>query len=77
MTTTQLLYKYNKCYECGYEGFQWGMFISIPTRIFNQESGEFTYSDVNIFVCHNCIMTINKKLDDLKEEAKHKNGERK
>lgn len=68
----QLIYKYDKCYECGHEGFQWGMLMSIPTRTLNEESGEFTYSDVNIFVCRDCIATILQKLDDMIDKAKNK-----
>jgi hypothetical protein len=69
---TQLLYTYNKCSECGKEGFQWGMLITIPTRTFNEESGEFFYQDINVFICHICIKTIDNKLTDLEKESKDK-----
>lgn len=72
---TELLYKYDKCSECGQEGFQWGMLISISMRSFNDESGEFTYTDVTRFICYDCIKTVLIKLDDLIEQAKHKTSD--
>jgi hypothetical protein len=68
----QLLYKYDKCSECGSEGFQWGMLVTISVRSLNEESGELIYTDVKMFVCHTCIKTIDTKLSDLEEESKHK-----
>jgi hypothetical protein len=67
----QLLYKYDKCHECGHEGFQWGMLTEFTWRTVN-EKRELEYHSEKRFFCHGCIKTMSEKLDDMVEDAKKK-----
>ena len=67
----QLLYKYDRCRECGHEGFQWGVEITI-TYYTTDAKGRSEQQNEHVFFCYGCIKTIGEKLDDMIEESKHK-----
>jgi hypothetical protein len=58
----QLICRYDKCEECGHEGLQWGVQIDYRER----------FRDEHVFICHQCIKTLDKKLEDLKSKPKDK-----
>lgn len=67
----QLIYKYDKCSECGQEKFQWGVVVEFITMRTN-EQGRLERVTDHIFICHLCVKEIDIKLTDLEDEAKHK-----
>jgi hypothetical protein len=67
----QRLYKYDKCLECGHEGFQWGIIIEYDTVMLDENKQYRIHKD-HVFICHLCIKSIDKKLDDMESDAKNK-----
>lgn len=67
----QLVYKYDKCSECGQEQFQWGAVIEYTTTRLDAHQQWRIVTD-HIFICHLCIKEMDIKLNDMIEEAKHK-----